>query len=199
MARNSWLDRQLPHSPRSVREAYPRLVSLAFWLGAFLLGVIPKHHVALLVGLWFQLGAAALLWYEANASSATMMLVIADLRQPFHPITFAERAMGWVSRFVLWLMWSLAYAFVALQLVVQAKPERSVRAAELIWVGIFLLLAGGIVLAGRLWDRSLVNLRKSMMNGLPSEEETKVRRYLRTVAFVLLILGTLGQMIDTLF
>ena len=104
--------------------------------------------------------------------------------------------MGWVSRFLGWLMLLVGYTIVALTLAIQTKPQQLVH-AELIWVGVFLSLAAGIFLIGRLGDRSFVNLRKSMMSGPASEEESKVRRFLRTVAFVLLFLGTLGQMIDT--
>jgi hypothetical protein len=37
------------------------------------------------------------------------------------------------------------------------------------------------------------------MNGLPAEEEIKVRQFLRTLAFGLLFVGTLCQMVETAF
>jgi hypothetical protein len=193
----AWLYRQFPHAPRAVRQAIPRLVLGAFVLVAFLLSV-PQRHIAALEGLWFQLGAAALLWYEANARPATIALVIAELRQaPFRPTTFADKVMGWVLRGISWLLWLLAYAVGTLTIVIKAKPERLMY-DELKWAGLLLVLMAIVSLFGRLLDRSVANLRTRMIDPLAkAEEEILVRRYLRTVAFGLLIAGTVCQMIET--
>ena len=193
-----WLRSQLPNGPRSLREVYPRLAVVTFVIGAFLLLLECKSvRLALSIdGLWFQLAAAGLLWFESNASSDRVSLIVQELRQArFIPQTLAEKAFDWFGLALGWLILLMAWILVAAALWLSLSGPR-LAAGEIAWTAIWIMLAGGVYLIGRFLDRSIARLRKSLINGKPAEEEIKVRRFLRTIAAVLFFLGTLGQSVS---
>jgi hypothetical protein len=156
-----------------------------------------------LEGLWFQLGAAALLWFESNADSAKISLIVRELRRaPLSPKTFAEKAMGWFDRvldLVIKLLFGLFAVTFALVLTTKFSSWQLAK-AELLWVGSIVSGLAGASILGRCIYRYETNLRKLLRQPRRSDtpetdDEMTVRRSLRSIAFVLFFVSTVSQLV----
>jgi hypothetical protein len=147
-----------------------------------------------LAGLWLQAWTAGVLWFESNADVVRMRLIVEELRhEPPSPQTVAEKAMSGFGYVFSGLIAVLSLLVPAAMIAIKPFSSEHLRIrAELVWLVAWLLLAAFVYLSGRAWDRYMTNLRRSMDEG--GDELIKARRHLRTLAFILFLVGTLFQL-----
>ncbi len=148
--------------------------------------------------LWFQLVGAGLLWWEANATPQSIRAVISEARRaPPKPSTFPEKMVWFLSSGVALLFWVLAYVLVAGALLAKGDSRR-VLISETEWTIVFIIASICIWGGGRYLETRQASLRKRIMLAAPAEEETLIRRALRTIGFALLFISTLIQLYPAL-
>ena len=183
-----WLQRRSASDP----GLYPRLAVAVFFLVALLWwyfnGQTEKKAVAV-EALWFQLGGAGLLWWEANATPQRISLVIREVRRAPKPNTVATTIVSWIP---------MAMFYLSIATIILSKGfSRNTWFTEVEWLIIFTIFAICI------WQLSIYSvnrmaiLRKNIL-AAPADEELLVRRWLRTIGFAILLISTVIQLYPAL-
>jgi hypothetical protein len=74
----------------------------------------PFKKIIAVEAVWFQLGGAGVLWWEANATLQRLGTVIFEARRaPPHPTTLAEKIVWLLVRSINFLVCATAYLLVA--------------------------------------------------------------------------------------
>jgi len=192
------LNRHFP-SATSREELLLRLPPVAFAIVVLLLWrfIRPLTRAVALEALWFQLGSAALLWWEANASRTRISFVLIEARRaPQKPQTVAEKLLWWCTFFFSNFIWFIAYLTIAAAIWLLRDPHnlRPTWKSEIMWAIIFWVLLTGLIYGGsRYIERLFARLRRRILAAPETDEEPLVRRALRTIGFALFILSTLVQ------